>query len=283
MKSQTLLGLSILSFFLSACVKDVPVLEDGQGSFSGSGSLYLAPYDKTALYDGRMIYLANGQREVMSSGEILESVTYYGEAEFEAFSTHVPEDVGIVSFGAIDIKNDEATNYGRNVYQFSGKNYSDERNEKQFGFRTEFAISGGSSYGPCKTTVSVPKVILLDTVTTPCNCKPPQIAVSSLPYTIRWNQDVSNDKGVVVTIWYEGWGFYNEGTGLDSTFSSYNRIVVPDLGHYALTLSDLKKVPLGGTFRITVSRGNEGVMTTNRKKINVVVYTKSDRYYMLSQ
>lgn len=271
-----------IGFFLSGCVKDVEVVEKAPGSFSGNASDCLTEYDRTALYDGRILYEAQGQKEFVMN-EVMTAVYYYGEADFGGVVQYAWEDVGVVSFGAIDKKNDPATNYGRNHYRFTKDDYTDGRNEKQFGAQTLFSISGGSSYGPSKTVVSVPKVILLDTVTTICNCKRPEVSVSSLPYRIKWNQDVLNDKGVAVKITYNGFSYENEGSALDSPFYRYNKIIVPDLGYYDITIPDLKVVPVGGVFEITVSRGNEGVITTNGKTINVEVYTKCDRNYRLIQ
>lgn len=280
MRLQTLKVLTIGLLF-SGCVKDVEVIERAPGMFQGNSSDCLAEYDRTAFYDGRILYVARGQKGLIN-GSVKTAVYYFGDAEFRNLVTQAPEDAGIVSFGVIDLTNDPATNYGRNYYQFTKANATDIRNEKQFGAQTVFAISGGESYGPCKTVVAVPEVILLDTAVSACNCNTPEVSSASLPYRIKWNRDAFNDKGVVVKITYDSWwDEMNGDTTLKNIPYRYNRIVVPDLGYYDLTASDLKTMPLGGTFEITISRGNEGVMATNGKTINVEVYTDCNRNYKL--
>jgi hypothetical protein len=181
---------------------------------------------------------------------------------------------GIVQIGQYKLESNPAHNF---MYGFD-RIQGDELYGKNVAFRLEpprqnvtnvinGTSSGGGSGSPdfVTDTLYVPQKVALTI--------PAKTSIKS-GYTIAWNADNKNQKGMVITIQYDTSVLENKKLLTTSPKPLANAITTKDVGGYELTSADLSIFPVGAVLKVMVGRANYNNTTvSDGRTYTIYAYT----------
>lgn len=179
---------------------------------------------------------------------------------------------GIVQIGEYKLESNPAHNF---MYGFD-RIQGDELYGKYVVFRLEppkvNIVSNGTSSGGDNGSGS----FVTDTLYVPQKVALTIPAKSPIKsgYSIAWNADSKNQKGIVVTIQYDTTLLENKKFLATFPRPLVNAITTKDVGKYELTNADLGKFPIGALLNVMVGRANNNNITaSDGKTYTIYAYT----------